>query len=165
MSTEISRETTMTAGRGVLALPGEGARFEPLGLAITLKADGEATGRACEVIELTFPPQAGFPPHLHRAIDEACYVLDGEIVIGVGERAAAAPAGAFAFFPKGVIHSFQNASSRPCRLLLWFTPSYAAGVAAYLTALSQLPSGPPDMGQLTPILEQYDTLLVAPPGP
>jgi len=163
MTAKSTPTTPATTDQGVLMLPGQGQVFRPLGLTLTLKANAAATGGACEAIEAIFPPGSGFPPHLHRGFDEGCYVLEGQIVTAVGDRAATTPTGSFAFFPRGVIHSFHNESTAPCRLLLWFTPTYASGIEGYMTALSQLPPGPPDPDHLRAILEAYDTVLVPAP--
>ncbi len=47
--------------------------------------------------------------------------------------------------------------------MLWFTLTYTAGIEGYMTALSQLPPGPPDQDHLRVILEAYDTMLVPRP--
>ena len=54
------------------------------------------------------------PMHLHADVDEALYVIDGEIVLSVegDEHDGAAPVG-FAFAPRGCGHAFV-VTSRAC---------------------------------------------------
>ncbi|HET8627475.1 MAG TPA: cupin domain-containing protein [Thermomicrobiales bacterium] len=145
---------------GMIALPGEGRVSPALGLATTLMARGEATGGARDVLDFVMPPGSSLPPHIHHRTDEAFYVLDGELAVQLGGRAASLPAGALCFVPRGTPHGFGNAGAVPCRLLLWVTPAF--GFERFLADLEQLPPGPPAPEQLLPILQRYDFEVVLP---
>jgi quercetin dioxygenase-like cupin family protein len=71
------------------------------------------------VLETTI--EAGPPLHVHDREDECFYVLDGELTIRCGGGPFDAPAGSFAFLPRGVPHRFL-AKDQPARLLLIAIP-------------------------------------------
>jgi quercetin dioxygenase-like cupin family protein len=139
-----------------LALAGEGRAYQVLGTTTTLLAGHDDTRERCEVISSVFPPQGGLPRHVHNTADEALYVVDGEVEAEIGERKATAQTGSFFFIPRGTTHALDNASARPCTLLVTYLPKLGDGIEAFLKEASQLPPGPPDMALLVPILERHD---------
>lgn len=62
------------------------------------------------------------PLHVHRDEDEAWYVLEGVLLIRVGDEVVEAPAGSAVFGPKGVPHTFSNPAPSPARYLLVMQP-------------------------------------------
>jgi mannose-6-phosphate isomerase-like protein (cupin superfamily) len=64
----------------------------------------------------------GTPLHLHRATDEAFYVLEGTFGFQVGHRTLEVGAGAFVFVPKGLEHAFWNGGTTSARLLSTVSP-------------------------------------------
>ena len=84
---------------------GEGRSIWLLGDLYTFKL----TGEALSVTELTAFPQNG-PPHIHQREDESFWVLDG------------AGQGAFVHIPKGMLHTYNNTSSTPGRMIVLLTP-------------------------------------------
>jgi quercetin dioxygenase-like cupin family protein len=102
--------------------PGEGRRLWIVGDTMTFKATTEQTGGSAAVVEVLAAPGGGPPPHVHRNEDEMWFVLDGEFEITLGEETFRAAEGAFAFAPRGTLHSFRNARDTPGRLLITFTP-------------------------------------------
>ena len=86
-----------------------------------VKAAASETGGGFTVIETTNPPNAGPPWHLHRNVDEAFYVLEGQYEFHCGsERIEAAP-GAFVLLPRGVPHRYQSGTDGG-RVLMLFSP-------------------------------------------
>ncbi len=61
------------------------------------------------------------PLHLHRKDDEAWYVLEGALVVQVGEQEVEAPAGSAVFVPRGTPHTYWNPGPGPVRYLLVMT--------------------------------------------
>ena len=64
-----------------------------------------STGGALTVIAST--ADGGAPPHVHTREDEAIYVVSGTISVRIGDETREAPAGAFAWLPRGVPHSWD----------------------------------------------------------
>jgi uncharacterized cupin superfamily protein len=83
---------------------------------MTVKAGGAQTGGAFTFLEWMAPLGFGPPRHVHQTEDEACYILDGELVVDCGERRTTAGPGAFVFLPHGIPHSFV-VSAGPTRRL------------------------------------------------
>ncbi|NJO22614.1 MAG: cupin domain-containing protein [Sphingomonadales bacterium] len=72
----------------------------------TIKADGEATGGHCAVIEVLSPQGNGPPLHVHRNEDEWFYVLEGEMLFWVNGQTITCGPGSFAFAPRNLPHTF-----------------------------------------------------------
>ena len=77
--------------------------------------------------------EEGPGPHIHRSHTDSFYVLEGELLFGVGPEGAheiRAPAGSFVLVPPNLVHTFRNASGARARYLNFHAPS--GGFAAYL---------------------------------
>ncbi len=68
------------------------------------------------------PGQGGPDPHIHKAISESFFILDGTITLHDGEKWRAAGAGDFVYVPPGGIHGFRNEADEPTSLLMLFAP-------------------------------------------
>ena len=68
-----------TAGKGELITPGEGKTFPVGDSRITIKLRTDDTGQKYEIIEATLPPGFDSPPHVHQRMEQAFYVLEGEV--------------------------------------------------------------------------------------
>ena len=124
--------------RAVVVAPGEG-RFIAVGSAgtgVTVKASATETGGLCTVWEGRVPPgTVGAGPHYHRERDELFYVLEGELVLRIGDETHTARAGTFAFVPRETVHGFRNASSDSATLLVVHHP---AGFEQFLEEMQTL---------------------------
>lgn len=124
--------------KAVVVAPGAG-RFIAVGSAgtgVTVKASTEETGGLCTVWEGRVPPgTVGAGPHYHRARDEFFYVLEGELVLRIGDESHTARAGTFAFVPRGTVHGFHNASTESATLLVMHHP---AGFEQFLEEMQDL---------------------------
>lgn len=124
--------------KAVVVAPDEG-RFiavGSVGTGVTVKASGEETGDLCTVWEGRVPPATvGAGPHYHRERDEFFYVLEGELVLRVGDGKHTARAGTFAFIPRETIHGFRNESSESATLLVMHHP---AGFERFFEEMRQL---------------------------
>ena len=118
--------------KAVVVASGEG-RFIAVGstgAGVTVKASEAETGGLCSVWEGRVESgTAGAAPHYHYARDEFFYVLEGEVVLRIGEESHIAGAGTFAFVPRETIHGFHNASRERATLLVMHHP---AGFEGYL---------------------------------
>jgi mannose-6-phosphate isomerase-like protein (cupin superfamily) len=78
--------------------------------------------------------ERGPAAHVHHRHADAFYVLDGELVFGVGPdvEPVHAPAGSFALVPRELVHTFWNENGRDARFLNVHSPS--GGFADYLRA-------------------------------
>ena len=76
---------------------------------------------AATVLELTIQPGAGAGAHVHTREDETVVVLDGALIVEDRERHELTEGDAHVL-PRGVRHSFTNASDAPTRALFLCTP-------------------------------------------
>ncbi len=153
----------MTIAEIILLAPGQGNTVSVLGDTYTFKAAAKDTGGAYGLWELTAPAAAaGPPPHIHEREDEAFYVLEGELMFQIGERAMRAAAGTFAFAPRGLVHKFSNPGAKPAKALVIVSPG---GFEKALEEMAQIaPRGdqPPDMEKLLAIADKYGLKIVGP---
>jgi mannose-6-phosphate isomerase-like protein (cupin superfamily) len=76
------------------------------------------------------PPQLITPLHLHRADDEAWYVLSGKLAFRLDEDVVEVGSGGGLLVPRGTAHTFWNPGPEPARYLIVMPPRVAALVAA-----------------------------------
>lgn len=86
-----------------------------------LKATKWDTGGAYSLLEANVTG-GGPPQHIHKAEEEAFYVLEGEVNIKIGEETIRGTVGSFVIIPRGTIHTFWNAGPTPAKLLVIFSP-------------------------------------------
>jgi uncharacterized cupin superfamily protein len=129
---------------GVVLPPGEGEILH-LGLSRPTVKVGAATGSTqLGVIDSFLPPGGGFHfPHWHEDLEEAFYVLEGEIDYLTGTTWTTAGPGSTVFVPATVIHAFRNTSGQPARHL-------AIGAPAEMVDLVR------DLGAVTP--DQFEAV-------
>jgi quercetin dioxygenase-like cupin family protein len=145
--------------------PGEGPQVTttstsgPVLETTVVKASAEDTHGAYTLRERAIA--ANQPPvrlHIHRQMEEAFYVLEGEMAFCVGDDTVTVGAGSFVFVPRGVIHTFSNPTDRPARCLFFFSPP---GFERYFEELAALrsadPSGRIDAATLESLSRKYHT--------
>jgi glyoxylase I family protein len=70
------------------------------------------------VMELIVPPGGSPPRHVHEDLNDAFFLLDGEVVLSVGDETTVAKPGTYAVVPTGSDHTFRVTSRTPARMLL-----------------------------------------------
>jgi quercetin dioxygenase-like cupin family protein len=108
----------------VLLPPGHGDRIEnPLGGEIVFKARAAQTAGSLSVFEAVNPPGKGPPYHVHDALDEVIYVLEGTLRVRLVDEVEEAAAGAFVFIPRGMPHTWEGCGEDAVRFLVMVAPS------------------------------------------
>lgn len=74
-------------------------------------------GAPVTVAEATLPEDASPPAHVHAALDDSFYLLDGHMVIHCGDDAWHAGPGSWVQFPAGIPHTFRVLGG-PARVLM-----------------------------------------------
>ncbi len=142
-------------GQPVLLAPGDGHSVLLRGSKVTFKVrSDQADGASCA--EFAAAPGFDTGLHLHRKLEEAFYVLDGELELRAGDQAHRAGPGALMFVPPGVPHAFSNPTDTPATLLLLMSPP---GHDRYFAELADIlaHSGPPDTDAIAALRRKYDT--------
>jgi len=102
-----------------------------------------STGGVITVEEGVLPPGHPGPyRHYHPNMAQTFYVLEGELLLQIGDQVERAGAGTFAFCPAGCVHAFRAAGTEPARVLVTAIPPGPA--EGYFRELAKLP---PDAGE------------------
>ena len=107
---------------GIVVRPGEGKIIKVPGHSFTYKTMEEDTVGAYSLLEV-FVTGGGSTQHIHKAEEEAFYVLDGEVNVKVGEQTIRGAAGTFVLIPRGTVHAIWNAGLTPAKFLVIISPA------------------------------------------
>ena len=121
--------------------PGQNAHNAPmlnvLGMPVGVKLQHAQTYGQFSCIECSLAPrQMGPPPHVHYALDEIMYVIEGTITVLEGDTTREVPTGGWHFRPRGIIHTFWNSHNQPAKFIDMYPSSQ--NFAHYLEELAQL---------------------------
>ena len=97
------------------------------------------------------PRTPGPPLHVHDEEDECFYVLDGHLLVQVGEERHDLGPGCFAWLPRQFPHTFANVSDSPVHLVGAIVPGGIEEVFGALGAYFAQLQGPPDPGRIAAI--------------
>jgi mannose-6-phosphate isomerase-like protein (cupin superfamily) len=132
------------------------------------KATAQTTGGVLDHFELTADPgHAGAPEHVHHAVDELFYVLEGAFRFTVRDELLVAPAGTFPpagtflFVPRETRHTWTNAAQTRSRMSLTYVPGGMQPV--FEEASPYMDADEVDMAGLERVNERYRTAVVGPP--
>lgn len=118
---------------------------------------GDETGGKYSLTEFTMapPPVPGPPPHIHVDADEAIYVLEGTLEMGIGEQRVTGSAGAVMLVPKGTLHTLTNPGPGPARMLIILSPPGYEGFWREMAELRATLGGPPDAETTLTLQRKY----------
>ncbi len=139
---------------------GEGEARWWFGTLAEIKATAADTGGQFTVVEVTCGAGYEAPWHVHHREDEAFWILDGSVMLEVGESMIEGRAGDYAFGPRDVPHRF-TVGDAGCRMLFILTPAGFEGLVRDMSqpaASRTLPAAaeqPPDMEQLRAIAARH----------
>jgi mannose-6-phosphate isomerase-like protein (cupin superfamily) len=141
---------------------GQGVTVDVFGSPYTLKVVAADTAGGYTLVEQTL---VGAPPplHVHDGEEEAFYVLDGELVVHVGDDRLTAGPGAFVLVPRGTPHTFQAAGEAPPRLLVIVSPAGIDRMFSEIAKRFPTVDGPPDPIAVAELTARYGTRVVGPP--
>jgi quercetin dioxygenase-like cupin family protein len=150
----------------------EGESYWFFGQLVTIKAAADTTAGRAGITECLGPRGTGSPLHVHSREDEWFYVLEGELTLWVGGTTHMLPAGAFAYGPQGVPHTFA-VTSETAHFLLVVNPG---GFESFIRAVGEPAGSPtiPPQGDTEPDPAQFAAMaalaaehgveIIGPPG-
>jgi uncharacterized cupin superfamily protein len=100
------------------------------------------------------PPRPIAPRHVHHGDDEAWYVVEGTLVVQVGDVEVQAGAGASVFVPRGTPHTYWNAGPGKLRYLLVMS----ANIYGLIQDIHTLPDR--NIDALRAVFAKHDSALV-----
>jgi quercetin dioxygenase-like cupin family protein len=125
----------MAAGARMYVPSGTGkAYWLPGGEQATIKVSSGETQGAYAVVELTLPSGVGPPPHIHHAMEETFYLLEGALEFVAEGTTTTATAGSLVRIPHGVRRAYRNGGATPARVLVFFLPG---GFDGFLEEMGQ----------------------------
>jgi quercetin dioxygenase-like cupin family protein len=107
-----------------------------------IKATAADTGGAMTIVEMTEPPGAEAPLHVHHREDEAFWILEGSVTLHVGDAVIEASAGDYAFGPRDVPHRY-TVGPDGCRMLFICTPGGFEKLVREMSVPAQARTLPP----------------------
>jgi mannose-6-phosphate isomerase-like protein (cupin superfamily) len=119
-----------------------------------IKVTAEQTGGRLSVLEITEPPNAEAPLHVHHRDDESFWIIEGEVTFEVGGMSVHAQAGDFVFAPHAIPHRYAVGGAG-CRMLFIMTPGGFESLVRGMSTPAQSRTLPP------PATEEPDWELVA----
>lgn len=131
-----------------------------------IKATAATTGGRMTIVEMTEPPGAEAPLHVHHREDEGFWILEGSATFEVGDATIEASAGDYLFGPRDIPHRY-TVGDAGCRMLFICTPG---GFEDLVIAMSE-PAGSrtlpppsdeePDMDRVAAIAKAHACELLA----
>ena len=129
-----------------------------------IKAGAADTGGLLTVSEGIVPPGRPGPPlHIHEDTDECFYVVEGQLLVQIGEERHELGPGSFAWLPRQIPHTYANVSARPVRALGIAVPGGMEEFFAEQTAYFAQLQGPPDAAEIAAISARHGSRAVGPP--
>ncbi len=162
----LTQEQTDRKDAALVRRPGESPALGRSGDTTAILIRSEETGGAWALIEGTIPPATSGPPlHINTGEDETFYILEGALLLQVGERQVTLTPGCVGYIPKGTVHAFCNPYSVPVRMLGLLTPGgferfFEEGAAL---AAQTAPGAPPDVAAQIALARKFGGVLVGPP--
>jgi mannose-6-phosphate isomerase-like protein (cupin superfamily) len=142
--------------------PGE-IRRSPLSVP-SVKADSHDTAGLLTVCEGTLGAwEPGPPLHLHMRQDEALYVIEGTLLVQIGEDRHELTPGTFAWIPRDTPHTFANASGTPVRAINISVPGGLEGLFAEQGEYFAHLQGASDVAELGRIGARYGGRMLGAP--
>ena len=133
----------------------DAASYVSAGELVTVLAAAEQTGGAFGLMDGVIAKGAEPPPHVHHREDESFFVLEGEVVVRVGDDSFVATPGSFVFCPRDVPH-LLTVRTEQVRSLTWVTPG---GLESFFVELGEpAPGRSLPAEQAAPDLERVATL-------
>jgi mannose-6-phosphate isomerase-like protein (cupin superfamily) len=146
----------------------DGESFWVGGHKITIKAGGTDTDGHYGLIVSRASVGSGPPLHVHRGVDEAVWIIQGQVRFRCGERDFTVGAGTFVLLPRDVPHTFLVVGEQDAIMLGLLAPGgserYFADIGVPVTSPTPPPPGPPDPEAVRRADERWNTeSVVGPP--
>jgi quercetin dioxygenase-like cupin family protein len=133
---------TTTALAPAIGRRGEGEARWWLACLAEILITAEDTGGALSVLEITEPPGAEAPLHVHHGADETFLILEGGVTFEVGGAMIAARPGDVVFGPRRVPHRYVVGPAG-CRMRFVLTPGGFEGLVREMSVPAGARTLPP----------------------
>lgn len=117
----VAAMTAPHAREAIVVTAQEGEARWWFGALAVIKARAADTAGQLTIVEVTEPPGAQAPLHVHHREDESFWILEGSVTLYVGDTVIHAGPGDYAFGPRDVPHRY-DVGPEGCRMLFICTP-------------------------------------------
>ncbi len=128
-----------------------------------IKASAEDTGGLMSIIEITEPPNAAGPLHVHHGEEEGFFILAGDVTIEVGDETIECHAGDYALGPRDIPHRY-TVGPDGCRMLFLMSPGGFEGLVREMGRPAQSrtlpPPSEPDFAHVAAVAQKYNCELL-----
>ncbi|AKG20470.1 cupin domain-containing protein [Calothrix sp. 336/3] len=112
------------------------------------------------VMTVDVPADGCVPPHIHDKEEESYFMLQGSIVMQLGNQEFTIEPGDFVHVPPGTIHGYKNPSPQCARFLAW---TIGGAIDDFFTEMAEkVQEIPDDLPKMSAILEKYGVQMVQP---
>jgi quercetin dioxygenase-like cupin family protein len=136
---------------------GEGTKYDIMGHEVTVKLHSSDANDSF-IFELSSPPGAGIPLHVHHREDEFIDILEGEFEVMLEDEVFKATAGDQLNFFRDIPHGYTNTGTTPTKTL-WFV-SPGKNQEHFFDELKLFPPGPPDLARIAKLNEAHGQKLL-----
>lgn len=123
-----------------------------------IKATAADTGGQLTIVEVTEPPGAEAPLHVHHREDEGFWILEGSVTLQVGDDTIEARAGDYAMGPRDIPHRY-TVGPDGCRMLFICVPGGFEGLVRDMSVPAESrtlpPPSEPDVAEVARIAQEY----------
>ena len=125
-----------------------------------VKVAATETGGQMTILDVTEPPNAEAPLHVHHNEDEGFWILEGGATFEVGGQTIEAGVGDYLLGPRDIPHRFST-GPEGCRMLFIFTPGGFEELLRVVSRPAESRSLPPRGEGTTPSEEQMGAIEAA----
>lgn len=131
-----------SAGAAAIGRRGEGEARWWFDALAEIRLSARQTCGALSVVEVTEPPGAVTPLHVHHREDETFVILEGEVSFTVGDDTVPGASGDVVFAPRGIPHMYAVGPTG-CRMLFVTTPGGFEALVREMSVPAQARTLPP----------------------
>lgn len=137
-----------------------GQNLQVLSDQVCIKLQSAASPNQMAVMTVSVPPEGLVPPHTHAKEEESYFMLEGSMVMQLGNQQFTIEPGDFVHVPARTIHGYKNSSSQSARFLAW---SVGGAIDEFFVEMAEkVRKMPDDLGKMPAILEKYGVQMVEP---
>ncbi|QYO64005.1 cupin domain-containing protein [Leptolyngbya sp. 7M] len=129
-----------------------GEAMQVLSDRVCLKLRSTNSANRMAVMTVEVPPGGGVPPHTHAIEEESYYMLEGCMIMQVGDEELTIEPDDFAHVPAGVAHGYRNNSTQPVRFLAW---TIGGAIDQFFLEMTEVREMPQDLPKMAAILHRY----------